>query len=85
MFGLLQIYIARSGGDAVQYRVGHQLALDAQVPLVRSSCEAMSVAQRFSRAFMVSNRSTAFCVVIGVVMKSSTMSSGTVFSSSMSS
>ena len=31
-----------------------------------SSWEAMSVAQRFSRASMISNRSTAFCVDTGV-------------------
>lgn len=31
----LQIYVARARGDAVQDGVGYQLALDAQVPLVR--------------------------------------------------
>ena len=30
-----QIYIACAGGYAVQYRVGHQLALYPKVPLVR--------------------------------------------------
>lgn len=34
------------------------------------SCEAMTVAWRPSRAAMISNRSTEFCVDIGVVMKS---------------
>lgn len=42
-----------------------------------SSCEAMTVARRPSRAYMISNRSTEFCVDIGVVMKSSTNRSAT--------
>lgn len=38
--------------------------------------ETMSVAQSFSRASMISNRSTTFCAATGVVMKSPTISSG---------
>ena len=30
----VEIDVARARGDPVQYRVGHQLALDPQVPLV---------------------------------------------------
>ena len=42
-----------------------------------SSWEAMSVAARPSRAYIISKRSTAFRVATGVVMKSSIMSSWT--------
>ena len=42
-----------------------------------SSCDAIMVPRRPYLASMISNRSTAFCVAIGVVMKSSMMSSST--------
>lgn len=74
--GALQINVARPDGYPVQYEVGHQLALYPQVPLVGLELRR-DEGRPPSRASMISNRSTAFWVGMGAVMKPSMMSSCT--------
>lgn len=60
--------VCRFRCDAAENGVGYQLASDAEVPFVRFELWEMNIVHRLSHASMISDRSTALTVLIGIVI-----------------